>query len=334
MMASVRRMCHLASHIGAGLKSLNLTPAPINSMKGLPINKNVITEDQIRERAYRLAKDYPWKSPEENRRHAENSLNIEARNRIFFLFWRPLCFVVKWTFASDKKGFDLLTSLSIPILLAVGGGWISHINDRRQDEIAANAQRDLILAEYIKDMKPYIKNIIDGQKVSRGDRVLMTSVLTETVMERLSVTDSNRKPLPSKQKGAAIVFLHRTGVLTPQYVNMQTLNLSGADLAQRQLDGANFEGANLNGAILRNASLQGTNLRMAQMQGADLQGAELHTTDLRGSDRLPRTKVGTLRIQEFYTRLCGAKLDQRSESQVLHNDQTIWPWSPRCSNSE
>jgi hypothetical protein len=327
-------MCHLSSHIVAGLESLNLKPAPINSMNGQPINKSVITEDQIQERAYRLAKAYPWRSPEENRRHAENSLNIEDRHRIFFLFWRPLCYLVKWTFASDKKGFDLLTSLSIPILLAVGGWWISHINDRRQEDIAANAQRDLILAEYIKDMKPYIENINDKQKVSPGERFVLINILTETAMDRLSVTDSNSKPLPSKQKGAAIVFLYRAGLLSPQYVNLQTLNLSGADLTLKQLGGANFEGANLKGAILRNAFLEGTNLRMAQLQGADLQDAELHTTDLRGSDRLPRTKVGTLHLQQFYTRLCGAKLDQRSESQVLHNDQTIWPWSPRCANSE
>jgi hypothetical protein len=331
-------MYHLASHIGAGLNSLNLTPAPINSMKGLPINKNVITEDQIRERAYRLAKDYPWRSPIENWRDAENQLNNESRHKIFFLIWKPLCNAAKWAFASDKKGFDLLTSLSIPILLAVGGWWISHINDRRQEDIAANAQRDLILAEYIKDMKPYIKNIIDKQKVSRGERFVVTSVLAETAMERLSITDSNSKPLPSKQKGAAIVFLNRTGLLSPQHVNLQTLNLSGADLTQKQLNRANFVGANLNGAILRNAFLEETNLRMAQLQGADLQGAELSGADLRGTDAPPSKNVSN--SHEYYTNLCGAKFDENAikklveSKKVKSNAQTIWPWSPPCASPD
>jgi hypothetical protein len=316
-------------------------------MEGQPTNQTVIAEDQIRGRAYRLAKDHPWRSPIENWRDAENQLNNESRHKIFFLIWKPLCNAAKWAFASDKKGLDFLTGLSIPILLAAGGWWISGLNDRRQENIAANVQRDLVLAEYIKDMKPYIK---DKQKVSPSEWQDWIEQLTQTAMERLSVTDSNSKPLPSKQKGSAIMFLYRAGLIHTRadkknsknpFINLQTVNLSGAYLTMNQLGGANFEGADLRGAILRKTSLRGTNLKMAQLQGADLQDADLTGADLRGT---APPKNNASNAQQFYTNLCGAKLDEsaikklvesKDESKkVKANAQSIWPSSPSCASSD
>ena len=303
-------------------------------MKDQPIKQTVITEDQIRGRAYRLAKDYPWRSPEENWRNAENSLKNESRKRNFFLIWRPLCNASKWAFASDKKGLDLLTGLSIPILLAAGGWWISGLNDRRQENIASNTQRDLVLVKYLEDMKPYI---IDKQKDSPREWRYWIQPLTQTAMERLSVTDSNGKPLASKQKGAVIGFLYRAGLIEntrkgkmqKRVISFQKANLSGADLTLQQLAGANFRGSDLRGALLRNSHLADTSLRMSQLQGADLQGAKLSGADLRGSDGPPGKDESN--PQEYYTNLCGAKLDESAtKKQVLSNSQTIWPSSPSC----
>ena len=325
----------------SGLESLIHRLALLNIMEGQPTNQTVIAEDQIRGRAYRLAKDHPWRSPIENWRDAENQLNNESRHKIFFLIWKPLCNAAKWAFASDKKGLDFFTGLSIPILLAAGGWWISGLNDRRQENIASNAQRDLVLVKYLEDMKPYI---IDKQKDSPREWRYWVQPLTETAFERLSMTDLYGKPLASKQKGAVIGFLYRKGLIEntsggkikKRFISFQKVNLSGADLTLRQLAGANFKGADLRGAILRNSDLANTSLRMSQLQGADLQGAELSGADLRGSDK-PPSKLSN--SQEYYTNLCGAKLDESvikklvESKKVKSNAQTIWPSSPSCANS-
>jgi hypothetical protein len=326
---------------------LRIKIATLYVMKSGPIKQAVITEDQIRGRAYRLAKDYPWRSSEENWRHAEISLENESRKRFYFLIWLPLCNVAKWAFTSDKKGLDFLTGLSIPVLLAAGGWWISGLNDRRQENIASNAQRDLVLVKYLEDMKPYI---IDKQKDSPREWRYWVQPLTETAFERLSMTDSNGKPLASKQKGAVIVFLYRAGLIEDtsedtragkiktRFISFQKVNLSGANLTLRQLGGANFQGADLRGALLRNSHLENTSLRMTQLQGADLQGAELSGADLRGTVPPPSKNVSN--SQEYYTNLCGAKLDENAikklveSKKVKSNAQTIWPWSPSCASSD
>jgi hypothetical protein len=311
-------------------------------MEGQPTNQTVITEDQIRRRAYRLAKDHPWRSPIENWRNAENHLNNESRHKIFFLIWKPLCKAANWAFASDKKGLDLLTSLSIPILIAAGGWWISGLNDRRQEQIASNVQRDNVLVKYLEDMKPYI---LDEQKDSPREWAYWIQPLTETAMERLSVIDSRGKPMVSKQKGAAIRFLYRSGLIVDtkndkkrqRFIKLQTYNLSGADLTLQQLGDTNLLGADLRGAILRNSRLVRTNLRFTKLQSADLRGADLTDADLRGSENPPKKDITN--AEQFYTNLCGAKLDESAIKKLIEskkvkaNAQTIWPSSPSCANS-
>ena len=63
-------------------------------------------------------------------------------------------------------------------------------------------------------------------------------------------------------------------------IDLERINLEGADLDWAMLAGANLMGtklekANLKGANLQGANLEGANLRKANLQGANLEGANL-----------------------------------------------------------
>ena len=78
------------------------------------------------------------------------------------------------------------------------------------------------------------------------------------------------------------------------YANLNSADLSNANLSYANLRGADLRGANLNGtnlrcvylnsADLRGANLSGANLRYANLRGANLSGADLSGANLRYAD--------------------------------------------------
>jgi uncharacterized protein YjbI with pentapeptide repeats len=69
-----------------------------------------------------------------------------------------------------------------------------------------------------------------------------------------------------------------------QRVDLNKKELSGYDLAGKNLSNADLEGANLNRARLVGATLDGANLANASLYGAFLEGASLRKASLDGSD--------------------------------------------------
>lgn len=106
-------------------------------------------------------------------------------------------------------------------------------------------------------------------------------------------------PLPVKQD--------QSGKSTPRG---QRVNLSGADLSQRDLSSRYLGHANLSGTILREAKcfmadFSWANLRDADFMNADLSGANLTHTDLRGANL---NGVNFLAADLYKTNLIGANL--------------------------
>ena len=91
-------------------------------------------------------------------------------------------------------------------------------------------------------------------------------------------------------RATLIRFLSQSGlVLLGIGTDLQTLNLSGADLGHLtlgkvRLSEANLSHAKLMSGDLRGADLKGTNLRWADLRGADLSRAMLSCANLRGAD--------------------------------------------------
>ncbi|OGO20040.1 MAG: hypothetical protein A2Z14_18810 [Chloroflexi bacterium RBG_16_48_8] len=67
-----------------------------------------------------------------------------------------------------------------------------------------------------------------------------------------------------------------------RYVNLQGLDLSGANLKNTDLNLAKLQGVDLSGANLEETRLNRTNLRFALLSGANLKGAFLNQANLQG----------------------------------------------------
>jgi uncharacterized protein YjbI with pentapeptide repeats len=89
-----------------------------------------------------------------------------------------------------------------------------------------------------------------------------------------------------------------------QGANLQGVNLQGVDLRYAKLEGANLQGVNL-----REANLRYANLRDAELQGAQLQGAQLEYVSLQGAD-LSRTDLQGVNLEDTILDLSGYELPQ------------------------
>ena len=114
-----------------------------------------------------------------------------------------------------------------------------------------------------------------------------------------------------------------------RYANLRGANLRYADLRGADLRYANLRGANLRGADLRYANLRYANLSDANLRGAYLSGADLSDADLRGANlRYANLSDVDLRGANLkYANLSDADLDKEEQIRKgvkLSNSITGW----------
>jgi hypothetical protein len=128
-----------------------------------PPKKN-FTNEQIRAKAYQIWEKNKEQSKEDNWNAAVKGLERERRFRVLIGIWR-------WTGLGEKKGWDifiqLLSTVSIPLLLFFGTQYFTNQNNERQQKIAEQnkieqeiiaeqKQKDDLLKTYINDMKGFL----------------------------------------------------------------------------------------------------------------------------------------------------------------------------------
>jgi uncharacterized protein YjbI with pentapeptide repeats len=208
---------------------------------------------------------------------------------------------VKWLGISEKSGWDIITDLSIPLAIFVGGTAFTYVTNAQSQRNSQEVLKDSILSGYLESMQ---KIFLDGEDAPKGNPsdnkdAILARALTLTVLNRLSSPQDEEEAYGANKRKAAIVkFLWEFGliegsspVISLREANLRGVDLKGAILSRGFLCGARVDkstikfnsanckkadtGINFNHADLRNASLGSSDLGKADFSGANLSGADL-----------------------------------------------------------
>jgi uncharacterized protein YjbI with pentapeptide repeats len=251
--------------------------------------KSSFTDEQIRVKAYQLWEKNKEQSPEENWNAAVKALERER-------FWRPFISVWRWTGIGEKKGWDIVTGLSLPLIVFGGGILFNYLNGQQQQKIAEEKQKDELLKTYINDMKA---SLLDKdhplRKSKKNDESRsIARTITLTTLTQLNSEQDQQKAKEGKynqRKGLIMQFLYESGLsksdtkVTPivllNKADFTFANLENSFLIAANLFGANLFGANLNFAHLRSANLESANFRSASLFGTNLFGTNIKFANIK-----------------------------------------------------
>ena len=253
--------------------------------------KSSFTDEQIRVKAYQLWEKNKEQSPEENWNAAVKALEREK-------FWRPLMSVWRWTGIGEKKGWDIFTGLSLPLIVFGGGILFNYLNGQQQQKISEEKQKDELLKTYINDMKVSLLDkdypLKDSKKNSESRSIART--ITLTTLTQLNSEQDQQKAKEGKynqRKGLIMQFLYESNLISDsraaQIIALGTADFTFADLSFSYLSHADLSfsylsHANLRGADLESANLIHTNLTHADLKSADLTRADLKSANLTHAD--------------------------------------------------
>jgi uncharacterized protein YjbI with pentapeptide repeats len=269
----------------------------MHSRKNDKPKKPSFTEEQIRAKAYQIWQKNKEFSAEEIWNAAKKALQSEQRFWLLKVFWQ-------WTGFGEKKLWDFLQLLIVPIVLA-GTGFVLQQFAKEGDQKAAldKAQQET-LVKYLEQMSEAIKT--DNLLTTKPDKntFLVAQIRTITALQSLNSDRQlavffflraanllNRNDLDHselKRKKPRATSQHQSSHGLLHNAQMPNINLRHANLTDADLSGANFGGANFSGAILMGSDLKGANFINADLRGtylinADLRGASLTLSNLSGS---------------------------------------------------
>jgi uncharacterized protein YjbI with pentapeptide repeats len=209
-----------------------------------------------------------------------------------------------WTGFSNKKLWDWLQPLIIPVGLAAGGYLFAFSISKNEQGIASDNQQQAALQAYFDKMSELLLHEHLGESPPPNEAVVIARARTATVLRilnpsrcasiiqfmsqvgilRLCVENSAKSsfdwPLKNEYSLAGIE-LPETNF---NRVDLSMIHLEGANLYRAFLREANLEGTDLSRANLQRANLSHANLQKANLSGANLQGARLFGADLQGAN--------------------------------------------------
>lgn len=269
------------------------------------------TEDGIRKRAQKVYE----KRVEDG---LEGTPEGDWEQAIRELKWKqsPLGKFYQWTGFEQKKGWDLFTSISLPIVLFAGGSLFTYWNNQQQQQIAdQRREQDLSIADN-RAKQEILNKYLDQMAESLKDDLLKAPLGSEKFAIAQARTITTLLSLDSKRQSLVIQFLSASGLnqagkysvdkngevqlgkdsrMLLYKAQMAKVNLaesdlseallieadlSSADLRDANLSSANLSGAYLSDANLSNAYLRDANLSGAYLSGANLSGARLSSANL------------------------------------------------------
>jgi hypothetical protein len=239
-----------------------------------------------------------------------------------------------------RDSLPIVGALLIPIMVALGTGWITWQQAKLEDKRAEQAQKienqrakaerelaeqraqDEALQAYLDQMGSLL--LERDLRASEEDSEVRTlaRARTLTVLGRL---DPDRKAevmqfldeatLIQKREGRGPII--RLGGADLSGASLIEPNLSGADLSGADLSGAELIEANLSGANVEDANLSGANLYSADLSGADLSGAILDDASLWDAD-LSQANLSHARLE--HTNLSQANMSGADLSWAILSD--------------
>jgi uncharacterized protein YjbI with pentapeptide repeats len=250
--------------------------------------KQPFTDGQIRAKVNQIQQEHHELSPAESWDAAIKVLKTEQRFQPFRTVWQ-------WTGFGEKKLWDFLQLLILPMILA-GSGFALYqyatqsahnqqVADRETAQaITTDKANQETLAQYLDQMTALLQKGLLKTKPN-SEMFMIAQAKTITVLQSLDpkrqhliiqfIAATNLNTL-AENKG----FLYKARM---SQADLQKGNLSGANLTATDLSAADLSGANLSGATLNNVNLSGANLSGATLNNVNLNSANLTDVNLQGA---------------------------------------------------
>jgi hypothetical protein len=191
-------------------------------------------------------------------------------------------------YLSSKTLWDWMQLLLVPIMLAIGGFWLNHLQKSREErtvaqrektdrEIAADNQREVALQAYIDKIGELLLREHLGELPGNPQVENIARARTVTVLRILD--PDRRASLLQFLERAHILRICIEGILIR--IDLHEANLVALDLSKFYFTGANLFNANLSGASLNGVNLSGANFGGADLSGTDLTRAKGLTDEQR-----------------------------------------------------
>jgi hypothetical protein len=190
-------------------------------------DKKKFRDEKIRAKAYQIWEKNKEQSEEENWNSAIKELERERKFRVLIGIWR-------WTGLGEKKGWDIATGLSIPLIVFGGGVLFNYLNGKQQQEVAEQKQKDELLKTYINDMKGFLLDkyhpLKDLNKNGESKGIARTITLTTLAQLHSKQNEKNsEKQEYNQRKGFIMQFLFESGLIKADLKIPPIIPLNTAD---------------------------------------------------------------------------------------------------------
>jgi len=189
-------------------------------------------------------------------------------------------------YSSGKTLWDWMQLLLVPIILAIGGYWLTQIQKNREERAAAQrAETDRNIAfdnQHAAALQAYINNMSElllekglRQSKPEDDIRKIARAQTLTALSFLGI----------RRKRSVLQFLNESGLISKvnPIINLDEADIRDARLRDIILKRVNLKGVYLYGADLRDADLRESDLQSARLDGVDLSGADLTRVNLQNA---------------------------------------------------
>jgi hypothetical protein len=192
-----------------------------------------------------------------------------------------------WVGVSDKKFWDYLDLLIVPVAIAMGVAlinWMQNERQRRDDE--AQQRRELELQDQRAQdeaLQAYLDQLTLLLVTKQGQGLIRMKVDDDVRQVVQARSEPLLRSLNTTRRFSLILFLSGMGLIERDrsLISLAGADLRGVDARGAPLEAVDLGGANLSEAILYGANLNRSNLREADLGRAYLGGADLSRADLR-----------------------------------------------------
>lgn len=245
------------------------------------------------------------------------------------LWWRigldqPVQQLWQWTGISEKKGWDFIQLVLVPITLVFATSALQQFAKYQEDQIEAEKAKQETLTSYLDDMSALLQKKVPGSRFD-SNTLIIAQAKTVTVLQSLDKTRQNRV-IQFLESSELDNLLHKARMIKAKLqesdlsdADFIETDFSFADLSNADLTGTNFIRANLTETNFVGANLYRVNCNGANLKGAVLKGAKLGETDLTGAKNLTDKQLDSAKLCR--TRLpIDSKLDPDRDCQELGMD--------------
>lgn len=206
-----------------------------------------------------------------------------------FLFTAGLIIILsllsryEWSGFQNKRGWDWLALLIVPVVLAVAVNFVQNDIAARQKASDLSKAQEQALLEYFKNVKDIVQKDIKGKDAKESNE--MRSLSEENKKLMASFTKAILSEINKDQKRQVIDFLYGQNLI-------RCKDKCGTSIFKKNIENlinlseANFEEANLSRMKLPNLYLPNVNLNEADftksnLDGATFQGSSLNNTNFK-----------------------------------------------------